>query len=138
MSWEGSPKGGVAIWGVRGSQNNFAESERRENRQNRPQKALETAKMDLGRAEKGPLGPFSAFQGPKKAGIPLKGLPTGSRRVPEGLGRHPDGYGRHLKAYFDCFGLSGGYFGVILGVPAILAGHLGPLCHVRVLETDEI
>ena len=27
------------------------------------------------------LGPFSAFQGPGKTGIPLKGLPNGSRRV---------------------------------------------------------
>ena len=65
--------------------------------------------MGLGRAEKGPFGPFSAFQGPAKAGWAMKGFPKGSqrvpegfpkgsRRVPEGLGRHPGGFGRHLKA----------------------------------------
>ena len=51
-------------------------------------RAGETAKMGLGRAEKGPLGPFSAFQcpfssfqGPIKIGRALKGFPKGSRRV---------------------------------------------------------
>ena len=86
-----------------------------ENRQNRPPKALKTAKMGLGRAEKGPV---AAFPRPRKDR-------EVSESFPEGLGRHPGWCGRHLKAFRVILGSSG-------RVPATWAGHLGHLGHVRV------
>ena len=73
--------------------------------------------MGLGRAAKGPSGPFSAFQGPGKTGQALKGFPKGWEGIPAGV----DGIWRHLEALWGH-----------LGGPAIWAGHLGHLGHVRV------
>ena len=56
-------------------------------------KALETAKLGLGRAEKVLFGPFSAFQGLGKTGRSLKGFPKDwegilAREGVEGICRH--------------------------------------------------
>ena len=81
--------------------------------------ALETAKMGLGRAEK---GPFSSFQGPIKIGRALKGFLKGSRRV-----------GKASRRVWKALEGLQGHFGVILaGFRPFWAGHLGHLGHVRV------
>ena len=93
------------LYGVQGDpKNNLAESERPENRQNRPHKTLETAKMGLGGAEKGPFGPFSAFPRPGK----VRTIPE---RVPEGFPRVGKASRRVWKAFEGIWG----HFGVIWG-----------------------
>ena len=72
--------------------------------------------VGLGRAEKGALGPFSAFQGPGKTGGALKEFPKGSRRVPKGFPKGWEG----IPAGVEGFEGSWGHFG---GFPAILGRH---------------
>ena len=83
----------------------------------------------LERAEKGPFGPFSAVQGPAKAGWAMKGFPKGSQRVPEGFPKDWEGIPAGVDGICRPLGSFWGHFG---GFPAIWAGHLGHLSHVRV------